>query len=94
MKFEHAISIIRKNYPNRLIWTGFEYAGKYIFAIAADNQYIPGDAALEHIAIDQKTGEHGAFDFWKKVFDDRILQEAARKRVLVDITEAQANDPG
>lgn len=91
MNFKEAVSIVRKNYPNRLIWDGFEYAGKYIFSLAIDNKYVPGDTALQHVSIEKESGKHQLFDFWNVIYKDPNLQKVSRMRTLVDVTKEQAD---
>jgi len=53
MSFQDAIKVLREAKPNRLIWYGFEYKDFYIFAVAADTQYIAGDGALTLYSVNK-----------------------------------------
>ena len=90
MTFEDAILIIRKNYPNRLIWTGFEYKDLFIFAVAIDNKFVPQDVALAFVSVNKNTKETGSYPFWKNVLKDQELASAGKAGRLVDVTEEQA----
>ncbi len=91
MTLETAVSIIRNNYPNQLIWSGFEYGDLFLFFVAADNKFIPGDSALHCISVNRKTKETEYYPFWKNIIKDLKLARAAKSAILVDITQEQAN---
>jgi len=90
MKFEDAVAIVRKNYPNRLIWSGFDYKDKYIFSIAQDEKFVPGDTTLLSISVDKKTEKTEIFPLVFLLWDDEDLAAAMEKSTYVDITKEQA----
>lgn len=91
MTFQDAIKILREAKPNRLIWYGFEYKDSYIFAVAADLQYIPGDGALTWYSVSKMSKVVEYFDYYgRSLFDGEYdILDAAKSRVVVDITAEQ-----
>ena len=91
MTFQDAIKILRETKPNRLIWYGFEYKDFYIFAVAADLQYIPGDGALTWYSVSKTSGAVEYFDYYgRSLFDGEYdILDAAESKVVVDITQEQ-----
>lgn len=91
MTFQDAVNVIRKELPNRLIWYGFEYKGAYVFAIAPDMEYLPGETAMTWFSVDKKTGVVESFDYYgRSLFDgEYAILEAAKSRIPVDITREQ-----
>ena len=91
MTFQDAVKILRESKPNRLIWYGFEYKDLYVFAVAADSQYIPEDGALTWYSVNKATEAVDFFDYYgRSLFDGEYdILDAAESRVAVDITEEQ-----
>ena len=91
MSFDQAVSIIRKKYPNRLIWYGFEYNNLYIFALAIDNIYVAEDAALSWYSVDKITQKIDEFDYYGRlIFEGEYsLGDAAKNKRPVDISKEQ-----
>lgn len=91
MSFQDAIKVLRKAKPNRLIWYGFEYKDSYVFAVAADMQYIAGDGALTWYSVDKQSNAVEFFDYYgRSLFDGEYdILDAAKSRVVVDITQEQ-----
>lgn len=91
MTFQDAIEILRESKPNRLIWYGFEYKDSYVFAVAADMKFIPGDGALTWYSVSKTSGVVEYFDYYgRSLFDGEYdILNAAKSRVVVDITTEQ-----
>ena len=103
MTFDEAIDIVRKSHPNRLIWNGYEYDGKFIFNIAIDMTLIRGDLALSIVTVDKDTGETNdtglrkiakiLFDNFKETKDlTEVIKwkEAAENAIWVDVSREDA----
>ena len=91
MSFQDAIKVLRKAKPNRLIWYGFEYKDSYVFAVAADMQYVAGDGALTWYSVNKQSKAVEFFDYCgRSLFDGEYdILDAAKSRVVVDITQEQ-----
>lgn len=90
--FEEALSIVRKELPNHLIWFGFEYKGEWVFTSTPGKQFNPEDVSLGGFVV-----RNGKCDFsinyWNKAFTDREFAKASRNCKYVDITKEQDNRP-
>lgn len=91
MTFQDAINILRKSKPNRLIWYGFDYKDSYVFAVAADMEFIPGDGALTWYSVNKVSKNVEFFDYYgRSLFDGEYdILDAAESKVAVDITQEQ-----
>lgn len=96
-QINEAISVIRKRYPNRLIWMCFPYKNTLLFSLAIDDVFVPDDCALSTIQYDPETKHTELFDYWGTVWRDMKtksteLVDGMKEKMLIDITEDQLNE--
>ena len=88
IKFEEALNIIRRLYPNDLIRECITYRNKYIFAISLGKKYYKDDSAIFFVAINSNK-ENELFDFWDELLSnkDPEFTKAIENPIYVDVTK-------
>ena len=85
MDYQEALKIIRKENPNKYIYSCYEYDNKYIFTIAIDDKRVEDDLATLDYSVDKDTGKVEIFDYWKESLQNIFgeietdLSESVRK---------------
>ena len=91
MTREDALLIVRKEYPNNLIFSSAIYNNSYVFSVSNYNELIPGDSTTFTVSVNE-AGECKRFDYYKVLWSDEGLNmvNAIRRSIQYhDVTKEE-----
>lgn len=62
MTREEAVKILRKENPNKYVYSGFELDDKYVFVMSVDEKKVDGDTMQYGLAVDKITKKVSFFN--------------------------------
>lgn len=93
VNFDSALEMVRKSYPDRLVWTCREWNNQFIFEVGSPPdplmlQFV-GSHNLELVQVNRITGKMTAF-VEKTWWDLTMLSHYGTDRVCIDVTPRES----